>query len=228
MNIKWIFGAKKMMVWVVFLCVFSFSFAQGAVSDMKPLDLHGDIANTGLFAKLQGKWHIDSLIGYPEGETVNEYHLFRPKEKEEEDILLWGNFVTFSTDGRFQSDYRASCGNDCFPLTKGYFEFLDVQHIRLTVDYVEMGGDGYCEPFKRNISLPLGIFEVIEAPEGLSLRRLEIDDGAGKEMRPAMTLTLEDSKSLDSKSFFITLGGGFLLVFVMGWGMVRYFRLKRN
>ncbi|MDO4763557.1 MAG: lipocalin family protein [Flavobacteriaceae bacterium] len=109
-----------------------------------------------------GEWKVQKVLwNTPE----NSYALTPILEK----AYRYGNFIEFKEDKTFVSYYSAPCGNDCFPSSKGTFEFIGKDKIELTIK--EIAKNGMCsEPiFQEKGNWNLGIYTIKKTEKGIDL-----------------------------------------------------------
>ncbi|MES2484573.1 MAG: hypothetical protein V4581_01295 [Bacteroidota bacterium] len=109
---------------------------------------------------LEGNYAINNLITDHE---VNEYILYpRPDAP-----YIYGNSVTFRTNGTFTSGYAAECGNDCFTHAAGTYTMPDESHIRFVVDTVTVTGD--CKHQNYGPHKDLGLYLLLKSDKDIRL-----------------------------------------------------------
>ena len=114
-------------------------------------------------------WKIDF---WRSNQVINaqstEFYLTHPKNKEKNTI--YGDFIIFQKDGTFVSQYRADCGNDCFPSSKGTFKKIDDNHIHLRINsFKQHGQTRGCPSIDDHTHRDLGIFHIEPTKEGYRL-----------------------------------------------------------
>ena len=114
-------------------------------------------------------WKIDF---WRSNQVINaqstEFYLTHAEDKEKN--TLYGNSIIFQKDGTFVSQYRADCGNDCFPSSKGTFKKIDDNHIHLRINSFEQHGEiRICPPIDDHTQRDLGIFKIEPTKEGYHL-----------------------------------------------------------
>ena len=114
-------------------------------------------------------WKIDF---WRSNQVINaqstEFYLTHPEDKEKN--TLYGNSIIFQKDGTFVSQYRADCGNDCFPSSKGTFKKIDDNHIHLRINSFEQHGlTSGCTQIVDHTQRDLGIFKIKPTKEGYRL-----------------------------------------------------------
>lgn len=82
-------------------------------------------------------WKINDTLGLDQ--AVQKYNL----RKYERKFSLYGYFVSFKDNMTFESNYRASCGNDPFKgrTTKGNYKFMGADEIMITPEKVSYSGN---------------------------------------------------------------------------------------
>ncbi|KOS06307.1 hypothetical protein AM493_09880 [Flavobacterium akiainvivens] len=114
----------------------------------------GEVVPKGVVPKvvLDGRYKGNVLIT---DDPQNEYNLRRPEFGPED---VFGNIITFNSNGRFTSAYSADCGNDCFLYCAGRYAWEDNEHIKLVADSIRITGD--CDNKKYNPHKILGLYKV--------------------------------------------------------------------
>ncbi|MCX8607713.1 hypothetical protein J3U46_02905, partial [Gilliamella sp. B3771] len=85
--------------------------------------------------------------------------------------FIYGNSLTFNTNGTFISKYSADCGNDCFNRSEGTFEKIDETHLRLQINL--FARSGWCEGVEDRTLRDLGTFEIKPTKNGYQLVKLK-------------------------------------------------------
>jgi hypothetical protein len=83
-------------------------------------------------------WSVD---GVPFEKSDREMYTFSPVPDDGE-FMHWGNFISF-TEGEFETNYRAPCGNDCFTTVAGTYRFTGLHTIHVHVTSVNYRG--FCD-----------------------------------------------------------------------------------
>lgn len=84
---------------------------------------------------------------------------------------VYGDSLTFITNGTFISEYSADCGNDCFTRSEGTYEKIDETHLRLQINLFQRYGD--CEGVEDKTVRDLGTFEIKPTENGYQLIKLK-------------------------------------------------------
>ena len=84
--------------------------------------------------------------------------------------FIYGNSLTFNTNGTFLSKYSARCGNDCFTHSEGIYEKIDETHLRLQINFFSRFGQ--CEGVEDRTVRDLGTFEIKPTENGFQLIKI--------------------------------------------------------
>lgn len=141
---------------ILFLLLLPFSsFAQNDINDFWKNDF----------------WHINHIV-------THEWDLFELSKPSAERVMkldgkkyVYGDSLTFNTNGTFISEYSAECGNDCFTRSEGTFEKIDETHLRLQINLFSRSGD--CEGVEDRTVRDLGTFEIKPTENGYQLVKLK-------------------------------------------------------
>ncbi|WP_294843238.1 hypothetical protein [uncultured Gilliamella sp.] len=117
-------------------------------------------------------WQINKVV-------THELDLFELSNPPAESVFkipdgtkyIYGNSLTFNTNGTFISKYSADCGNDCFTRSEGTFEKIDETHLRLQINLFSRFGR--CEGLEDRTVRDLGTFEIKPTEDGYQLIKLK-------------------------------------------------------
>ena len=117
-------------------------------------------------------WQINKVV-------THELDLFELSNPPAESVFkipdgtkyIYGNSLTFNTNGTFISKYSADCGNDCFTRSEGTFEKIDETHLRLQINL--FARSGWCEGVEDRTVRDLGTFEIKPTKNGYQLVKLK-------------------------------------------------------
>ena len=117
-------------------------------------------------------WEINKVV-------THELDLFELSNPPAESVFkipdgtkyIYGNSLTFNTNGTFISKYSADCGNDCFTRSEGTFEKIDETHLRLQINL--FARSGWCEGVEDRTVRDLGTFEIKPTENGYQLVKLK-------------------------------------------------------
>ena len=117
-------------------------------------------------------WQINEVV-------THELDLFELSNPPAESVFkipdgtkyIYGNSLTFNTNGTFISKYSADCGNDCFTRSEGTFEKIDETHLRLQINL--FARSGWCEGVEDRTVRDLGTFEIKPTKNGYQLVKLK-------------------------------------------------------
>lgn len=119
---------------------------------------------------LEGHWGVALIIGYPENKIVDEYKLESITKENKRGDYYYGNQIRVKEDLSFESYYTAPCGVDCFPKTRGRFERIDQNHMRIWLEFIQVHGMT-CKQSEKTLNQNLGVFELIKEETGIRLVR---------------------------------------------------------
>ena len=85
--------------------------------------------------------------------------------------FIYGNSLTFNTNGTFISVYSTGCGIDCFSSSRGTYEKIDETHFRLQINLFSRFGR--CEGLEDRTVRDLGTFEIKPTEDGYQLVKLK-------------------------------------------------------
>ena len=142
---------------ILFLLLLPFySFAQNDINDFWKNDF----------------WQINKVVNH----KLDLFELSNPPAERlhissDGTKFIYGNSLTFNTNGTFLSKYSARCGNDCFTGSEGTFEKIDETHLRLQINLFQRSGD--CEGVEDKTVRDLGTFEIKPTENGYQLVKLK-------------------------------------------------------
>lgn len=107
------------------------------------------------------RWYVDEIIG-KDTLYVQEFIL---SKKPVEKFGSFGYDIVFSEDSTFSAFNEASCGNDCFPSSKGNYSIPQPGRVRLYVqEYSQMG---YCENLTIPVEKDFGEYALVKESENI-------------------------------------------------------------
>lgn len=144
---------------ILFLLLLPFcSFAQNDINDFWKNDL----------------WHIDYVVTH----ELDSFELSNPPAEKlrissDGTKFIYGNSLTFNTNGTFLSKYSSDCGNDCFTRSEGTYEKIDETHLRLQINLFMLYGQPCGERVEDRTVRDLGTFEIKPTENGYQLVKLK-------------------------------------------------------
>jgi hypothetical protein len=106
-------------------------------------------------------WKSDKNLFSDEG--IDRYSIFKDAKDE---FYSWGNSVTF-TDSKFNTNYSAPCGNDCFTSVNGTYKFVGSNKIKVFVN--DISRSGFCQDKSESPKKSFGIFQINKTDEGYEI-----------------------------------------------------------